>query len=846
MRPGSVLLAVFLWLIAPVLSAGEITVIANGKSDYVIVVPDGEAGKLVQSAAEALQKYLKEAVGCELPVLSESAAGNRPGFYLGKTQKGAGAGVPYDKLKDYIHCIKTDGRDIFLAGEDKSAGIRGGLDYHDREYLGQLKGLNLQIHDRSYRKWYGTHKAVLSFLESTGLVQFLLPGENGRNVIPTEKLTVPDDLNEIRKPAFSYSYGRNYGDLDTTVALNHNEIPVYKNYGGHSFNIAVPKWRFAKTHPEYFVMVDEKRQPEYGPAGGGHLCLSNPDVFELMIKEIERQREAGFRWIQVGPTDGQVPCECPECKAAGSPGELQWCFFRKMAETVRQRMPDVKLVFLAYGHTKDPPKTFDTFPDNVILEYTIWKNFREKFEEWKTFQSVPKLAYIYLFGSYHGMVFSPVRSPKYVAEALRILKENNVLGIFKCGWATELGLEGPVCYVFSKMLESPSLDPDKLADEFYRLAYGKACSPMKSFFNILHNSLDTPGGHSIIDELERRPRNPEQLHMYAFSGSKVRLMKHYLWLADRTDGLSDKEKARIRLVSREFQLLESRVKLYALNEAFQAVPSCELLEPIARELIAMEKMISLWYDEKGNMKMEPGFYWPFLENVSKSVLRRGGGQIIGPFPKELVNGVAPLKQSMNIKTGPEDFQLYAREITPDTIEDFKNSERFQFSFAAPVFPTFCRIGNDRDNLYFRFECRFPARNPVDFAQWCESLPDLQTENLTIYLNMDAEKNQFCCFVFNPFGQRRQSRFGYYTDPLHPDANKVDDNWNPSWECIAMPDAGKRKWTAFVTIPFKSLGTVCPTGKNWRINLVRNGNAMSLLPGISDPSCPKSYGRLEFK
>ena len=180
------------------------------------------------------------------------------------------------------------------------------------------------------------------------------------------------------------------------------------------------------------------------------------------------------------------------------------------------------------------------------------------------------------------------------------------------------------------------------------------------------------------------------------------------------------------------------------------------------------------------------------------------------------------------------------------MRNFQNTEHFQLSFAVPDFPTRLRAGYDRNNLYFRFECRFPAGNPTDFVQWCGTRPDLKTENLTIYLNMDPEKKQFCCFEFNPFGYRRQSRFGFHTDPLHPDAGKIDVNWTPVWECIAAPEEKKRKWTALVTIPFKSLGTACPEGKSWKINFVRNGKAMSLLPGDPDPASPAAYGRLVFQ
>ncbi|MBQ6328303.1 MAG: hypothetical protein IJI35_04755, partial [Kiritimatiellae bacterium] len=99
--------------------ADELKIIEDGRSEYAIAVPsDDVAACMVREAADALQGYLFESTGCTLPIVNEAEIGVRPAFYLGRTQKGEAAQVPYAKLTDYVHCRKTVGRDIFLAGND--------------------------------------------------------------------------------------------------------------------------------------------------------------------------------------------------------------------------------------------------------------------------------------------------------------------------------------------------------------------------------------------------------------------------------------------------------------------------------------------------------------------------------------------------------------------------------------------------------------------------------------------------------------------------------------------------------------------------------------------------------
>ena len=613
----------------------ELTLVANGKSNYVIVIPVKDTGQRVQKAAMLLQSILKESTGCKLPIVKESAApANKSYIYLGKTEAAEKAGVPFDKLKDWTFCKRIIGNNIFLAGNDASANMKGALSYHDREYLMKIDDmrLNKDIKDRSYKGFMGTYKAVSSFLEKQLGVRFLLPGPNGLHVPKHRVLKVNGTIDFTGSARFPFCYGRScYGDI--TIPLNHNEMPYFRTYGGHSFNFAVPKHVYKKTHPEYFVMINGKRRPEYGPGGGGHLCISNPEVQELMMKELEKQYDAGFKWVELGATDGGIRCQCDKCKALSKYGygDALWIVFRKIAEQMKKRRPGLKVVCVAYYDSRNPPKSFNKFPDNVIVEMTSWDDWPGTFAKWKNIK-VPKIAYIYNWGEYHNTLFCPKRSLQYLAKQLRLFDKNDVVGIFKCYMGEALGLDGPAYYVYSKLLFNPHADPDKLADDFYRAAYGKAYAPMKRFFSAIYNNLDYKDGSSKVDVLRRQKyKDPDIEIRYLFPSHFVMYLEKVLNHALRLDK-SPKVQARLKLIKRELDYLKNLVEIYACNDAYNMTHSPEAFRLLDAAVRKRDKMLDSWYDVNGKMKQEPGFNWPFFMNLPKRVVRDGGGQVPSPFP----------------------------------------------------------------------------------------------------------------------------------------------------------------------------------------------------------------------
>ncbi|MDP6354740.1 MAG: DUF4838 domain-containing protein, partial [Planctomycetota bacterium] len=134
------------------------------------------------------------------------------------------------------------------------------------------------------------------------------------------------------------------------------------SYGGHSYYDAVPAKEYGKTKPEYFALIGGLRTPT-----GNHLCITNGAVQELMLREMEKRLDEAYQWVELAQTDGYRPCECTECAAVHpDPGERTWIVHRKLAEAMQKRRPGKKVMILAYPPNRNPPKSFDRFPDNVV------------------------------------------------------------------------------------------------------------------------------------------------------------------------------------------------------------------------------------------------------------------------------------------------------------------------------------------------------------------------------------------------------------------------------------------------------------------------------------------------
>lgn len=546
----------------PLSVSGSVKIVENSKSDYQIVIPDKDRSRpfnyFLEQSANLLRNCILESTGAALPVLEESKAiKTRPGIYIGYTAKASSNGINPAAFTAWEYIIKTSGRDIILIGKDAAGG----------------RANNKSNDYTSYE--LGTVKAVTSFLEKYCGTRFVIPGINGVSVQKQSEIELPSALNISRAGIFKYCIGRASHDIFYDIANNFYPTVRSGSYGGHSHPAAIPQDKYFKEHPEYFALVKGRRythetRPQY--------CLSNPDVQELIYKELLHKLDEGYEYAQLAQSDGFIPCECEKCASLYGVkrfGEKLWIMHRNMVERLLKDRPGQKVMILSYEPTAAPPETFREFPSSAIVELCAYSP--ESLTKWKNCK-VPGgfTAYIYNWGFYKTEGFAPKHVPEFCKQQIELFKANNIWGIYRCGFGELYGLEGPVYYTWGKLLEDSTEKPEAIADEFCDFAYPDSSRPMKKFFELLHERLkiymDCDGKKSWGDPGLLDGKMPDMLNNVKLLSARypsdvTAKMQSYL---DEASSIAKdkKEIARIKIVKREFEYLKKTALIAELYDKY--------------------------------------------------------------------------------------------------------------------------------------------------------------------------------------------------------------------------------------------------------------------------------------
>jgi len=287
-----------------------------------------------------------------------------------------GAEVPFSPKTVYIgrdYAVR-DGLDVAaLAGWQNVIAEQGGAVY--------LYGNDRLVRQTTYweHQVLPSVRATTRFMERYLDVRFLLPDVIGTEIGRVARVVVPDGSADKETPPLEY--GNSIGDMCYSIANNMFGSGEYSLYGGHSYPSAVPLEKYRQTHREYFGVVTrgkDRRDCDWSGASNGSVsrCITNPEVEELMIKEALRVLDGGASVVEIGQQDNDTYCQCERCldyaglrdKAGEKHGEQYWAFHRHLAERIQAQRPDKKVLITSYWQTKHPPKTFKTFPPNVMIE----------------------------------------------------------------------------------------------------------------------------------------------------------------------------------------------------------------------------------------------------------------------------------------------------------------------------------------------------------------------------------------------------------------------------------------------------------------------------------------------
>lgn len=567
-------------------TAAELVLAAGGRSEYQIVVPDEYPSPAIGECLSQTARLVQTAFqvnGFEVPVVPEGQRDSaRPAIYLGDTALARSSGVEVARLAGWGYVQRAVGKDLIIAGHDHPA--KGETDNKRRPNWDRI----------------GTAKAVADFVRQYMGVRFLYPEIAPYNPVsaaskidlaaspaieflPCPAIAVPADLDLEKTPVLRVNTAHPAGGGFYDLA--HNRFPrVNEVFGGHTWERAVPPEKYFDAHPEYFALIDGERAKPDG--GNAQYCLSNPDVQELIYRDLASWLDRGYESVDLGQPDGFRKCECDNCAklfdTGDDWGEKIWIFNRRVAERLQQSHAGRQVTMMSYILTAAPPKTFARFPENTCIMLTGTN--QEDIDAWRGCE-VPRgfTGYVYNWCPNLGTRYTPMRTPGYVEAQARRLAASRIQGLYRDGPGQLFGLEGPVYYTMGRMFDDPEGNSARqLMPEFCDAAFGRAARPMRSFYDQLYDAItlysDQIGTRCqtwTYQPIEGRPRktvrDPFRLIAFLYTPSLLAALDADLGRAEKAADC-DKVKTRLALVRTEFEYVRHLARVVHLEHAYQVQP----------------------------------------------------------------------------------------------------------------------------------------------------------------------------------------------------------------------------------------------------------------------------------
>ena len=403
---------------------------------------------------------------------------------------------------------------------------------------------------------YGTYEFIEKYLG----VCWLYPGTEGEYFRKKSDFTIPD-IDSFQEPDFPYRFttqvgsgglspiGRSwaarlrfhvsgtggFGGWHTEWLQNEkarefvsarNILHKVADEGGHmTFSKQVSEKEYFSTHPEYFALVNGKRQ-------GPHNCLSNEEVQRIVadyiISLFDRHGTKNIRYIFSTVDSGKGWCECEKCRAMdGNDGTLDQSrrfhqAVQNIARKVYAKHPDAKLVLLAYWNYREFPEGVKIDPRMEVYFCTHQRCHAHYLDDPNCARNVRMLSlmkkwlalnpkmYLYDYeNATPGICYSPIE--KVLLHDLKLYKKLGLLGRkdeirlwdarFVGPWKNEPWLTTLSPYenwqfwqIFSKAAWDSSIDLDRTLEDLESKYYGKAYPAMKKYQTLRRTLWENTSG----------------------------------------------------------------------------------------------------------------------------------------------------------------------------------------------------------------------------------------------------------------------------------------------------------------------------------------------------------------
>lgn len=271
----------------------------------------------------------------------------------------------------------------------------------------------------------------------------------------------------------------------------------------HTFEMLVPADKYFKDHPEYFSMLNGERSGKYLYS---QLCLSNPDVFNIVVDGVRQwlKDAPGSRIVSVSQNDSFIMdcyCTCPACRAVDeeeeSPAGSIIRFVNKVAETLEPEFPDVAFDTLAYQYSSKPPK-YARPRHNVIIRMCVSgcsshaigecqdsAATKANIERWA---EVCDRLYIWDYTADFLQYLNPFPNLQTLKPNVQFFLRNNVKGVFEQGNynAGKSGEFGELrVFLLGNLLRDPDFDVEKGTADFLSAYYGGGAPYVRQYLDFI-------------------------------------------------------------------------------------------------------------------------------------------------------------------------------------------------------------------------------------------------------------------------------------------------------------------------------------------------------------------------
>jgi len=570
-----VILPTLILCFVPVLpaAAGQIESVSQGRARAAIVVGQDASAQL-QGACKEMQACIRQASGA---VLEITAARPEPlaGIHVGRS--------PY-----------VDGLKLDLAGLDGDGFVIAFPDARNAVILGPTD--------------WGTEFGVCEFLERYVGVRWLMPGPDGTDV--PQSATITADGKPVRQePAFFSRLMSGFRGTAQSIWCRRNRMHGRVSFH-HNLRVLFPWKTYAKTHPEFYPMIDGKRLVPTRDEGW-QPCFTAPGIVDEAVRNIvaffDRHPEATS--YSLGMNDNRNFCQCPECRARISGqnnflerpdySDLYYDWANRVIEGVLKRHPDKFFGCLAYSNLAAPPANVDLHPRMIpFMTYDRHKWIDPEIREtgqrltiaWG--QKSPTLGwYDYIYGRPYAL---PRVWFHHMADYYRWGHAHGVRAMYAEAYP-HWG-EGPKLYLAFRLQWDPSLDVDRVLGEWYERLAGPEAAPLVAKYfahwedfwtrRILASPWFTKLGQYL-------PFNRDPSYLLDVSEEELAECRGLLETAlARTK--TDRQKARVQVLLDAFDYYECSARAYRAGRIVPEPPASEqealaVLDRAAQGFAAAEK-----------------------------------------------------------------------------------------------------------------------------------------------------------------------------------------------------------------------------------------------------------------